>query len=89
MALLATVLAVVLYLNMSFQMKAQLLVGFYDRTCPRAESIIREEVHEAFFKNKGIAPGLVRAHFHDCFVRVMPPNGTNTQHSTFSLSLQL
>ena len=71
MALLATLLATVLCL--SSQIKAQLVVGFYNSRCPRTESIIGEEVLKAFLKDKGIAPGLVRAHFHDCFVRVMPP----------------
>nr|XP_027076635.1 peroxidase 5-like [Coffea arabica] len=67
MALLAALLATVLCL--SSQIKAQLVVGFYNSRCPRAESIIWEEVLKAFLKDKGIAPGLVRAHFHDCFVR--------------------
>ncbi|KAL3524479.1 hypothetical protein ACH5RR_017313 [Cinchona calisaya] len=64
---LAIILALVLYL--SCQIEAQLLVGFYNGSCPMAESIIREEVRKAFFKDKGIAPGLLRAHFHDCMVR--------------------
>ncbi|XP_075496667.1 peroxidase 5-like [Primulina tabacum] len=51
------------------QVEAQLRVDFYNNTCPNAESIIWEEVKGAFFRDKGIAPGLVRMHFHDCFVR--------------------
>ncbi|XP_073130150.1 peroxidase 5-like [Henckelia pumila] len=51
------------------QVEAQLRVDYYNKTCPNAESIIWEEVEEAFFRDKGIAPGLVRMHFHDCFVR--------------------
>ncbi|XP_073130149.1 peroxidase 5-like [Henckelia pumila] len=51
------------------QVEARLRVDFYSNTCPNAESIIWEEVKGAFLRDHGIAPGLVRIHFHDCFVR--------------------
>lgn len=60
----------VIILCLSSQIEAQLRVGFYENTCTNVESIIQEEVERAFITNKGIAPGLVRMHFHDCFVRV-------------------
>ncbi|KAI3990004.1 hypothetical protein MKX01_003707 [Papaver californicum] len=36
---------------------AQLEMGFYDQSCPKAEKIIKDYLY------------LIRMHFHDCFVR--------------------
>ncbi|KAA8545593.1 hypothetical protein F0562_020377 [Nyssa sinensis] len=44
-------------------------VGFYSRSCPRAESIIRSTVQSHFRSDPTVAPGLLRMHFHDCFVQ--------------------
>ncbi|KAL8189618.1 hypothetical protein R6Q57_029184 [Mikania cordata] len=42
--------------------------GFYSSTCPKAEATVRSTV-EAHFKNDPtVAAGLLRLHFHDCFV---------------------
>ncbi|KAK3414170.1 hypothetical protein EUGRSUZ_I02673 [Eucalyptus grandis] len=44
-------------------------VGFYSSSCPRAEAIIRSTVQAHFKSNPTVAPGLLRMHFHDCFVQ--------------------
>ncbi|KAI4367476.1 hypothetical protein MLD38_023210 [Melastoma candidum] len=46
-----------------------LRVGFYSRSCPRAESIVRSTVESHFKSNPVVAPKLLRMHFHDCFVQ--------------------
>ncbi|KAF4375875.1 cationic peroxidase 2 [Cannabis sativa] len=44
-------------------------VGYYSTKCPKAESIVRSTVESHFKTNPRIAPGILRMHFHDCFVR--------------------
>ncbi|CAK7346745.1 unnamed protein product [Dovyalis caffra] len=42
---------------------------FYDYSCPKAESIIRKQLKKVFKNDIGQAAGLLRLHFHDCFVQ--------------------
>jgi len=46
--------------------------NFYDKTCPKLKSIVRTELKKVFKDDIGQAAGLLRLHFHDCFVQVGP-----------------
>ncbi|KAK9989126.1 hypothetical protein SO802_029365 [Lithocarpus litseifolius] len=58
-------------------------VGFYSTTCPRAESIVSSTVQCHFNSDHTVAAGLLRMHFHDCFMRGCDASvlidGPNTQ----------
>ncbi|XP_018848120.1 peroxidase 12-like [Juglans regia] len=43
--------------------------SFYESSCPKLESIIRKKLAKVFKKDIGQAAGLLRLHFHDCFVQ--------------------
>lgn len=66
----ATVLAVQLQQS-SPGVVAFLVVGYYDLSCPNVETIVSTVVANAYQQDEGTAPGLVRLHFHDCFVQVL------------------
>ncbi|KAG2551693.1 peroxidase 2-like [Panicum virgatum] len=46
-----------------------LQVGYYNKSCPRVEHIVRDEVKKFVYKNAGVGAGLIRMLFHDCFVQ--------------------
>ncbi|KAG0588913.1 hypothetical protein M758_2G231800 [Ceratodon purpureus] len=63
------VLLVTLCLSiLSSAVKAQLVSDFYKTSCPNAESTITSAVNSSFNKRRASAPGVLRIHFHDCFV---------------------
>ncbi|KAK7336317.1 hypothetical protein VNO77_16854 [Canavalia gladiata] len=48
---------------------SELKVGFYESSCPEAESIVQKVVQKRFNRDKSITAALLRMHFHDCAVR--------------------
>nr|ADP37430.1 alkaline leaf peroxidase [Cynara cardunculus var. scolymus] len=42
---------------------------FYQTTCPQLQTIIRQQLQTVFNSDIGQAAGLLRLHFHDCFVQ--------------------
>ncbi|KAM3212920.1 hypothetical protein ACQJBY_065752 [Aegilops geniculata] len=67
-----------------------LQVGYYKKTCPRVEAIVRDEVKRFVYKNAGIGAGLIRMFFHDCFVQgcdasvLLDPTPANPQPEKLS-----
>lgn len=47
-----------------------LKVGFYKKTCPHVELIVKEVVDDVISKVPSLAAPLLGMHYHDCFVRV-------------------
>lgn len=50
--------------------EAQLQLGFYAKSCPRAEKIVLDYVNKHIHNGPSLAASFLRMHFHDCFVRV-------------------
>ncbi|KAJ7295112.1 hypothetical protein O6H91_Y212500 [Diphasiastrum complanatum] len=48
--------------------RAQLMASFYDKSCPKAQAIVKSVIQQAMQKDSRIGASLMRLHFHDCFV---------------------
>ncbi|CAI0625684.1 unnamed protein product [Linum tenue] len=48
---------------------AGLRTGYYDESCPDAETRALKTIRKAISKDVTVAAALLRLHFHDCFVR--------------------
>ncbi|CAI9116484.1 OLC1v1017645C1 [Oldenlandia corymbosa var. corymbosa] len=46
-----------------------LSLSFYDSICPNLESIVRKRLKKVYKDDIGQAAGILRLHFHDCFVQ--------------------
>lgn len=49
--------------------KCELQLNYYSESCPRAEEIIREQVHKLYYKHGNTAVSWIRNLFHDCIVK--------------------
>lgn len=54
------------FLTTSFSLE----LNFYRDSCPRAELIVKEVVQKHCQKDPSVPAGLIRLHFHDCFIKV-------------------
>jgi hypothetical protein len=52
---------------------AQLTTTFYDKSCPRALSIVNSAIIAAVLKEPRMGASLLRLNFHDCFVQASHP----------------
>ncbi|XP_043699179.1 peroxidase 25 [Telopea speciosissima] len=63
------VVLVIFLMGLSAKGQGGLKTGFYASSCPKAEAIVRSTVETHFNRDPTIAAGLLRLHFHDCFVQ--------------------
>ncbi|XP_026430090.1 peroxidase 62-like [Papaver somniferum] len=62
-----------------------LKLGFYKKTCPNVETIVRKTTASFFSQNSTLAAALLRMNFHDCFFKL---SKTNSQSSVGESSQQ-
>lgn len=64
---------VLILMSLGAEGEVDLKTGFYSSTCPKVEDIVRSTVEAHFKQDPSVASGLLRLHFHDCFVQVRTP----------------
>jgi hypothetical protein len=69
MVMRMTIVIMLLQLEL-IQVAEGLQVGYYTRTCPNVENIVKGVLSQKMQQNRGIAASVLRLHFHDCFVDV-------------------
>lgn len=63
------VIAIVGLLGLVGSANADLQMGFYYKSCPKAEQIVQDYVNKHIPNAPSLAAALIRLHFHDCFLR--------------------
>ncbi|XWS38832.1 hypothetical protein CRYUN_Cryun19dG0164300 [Craigia yunnanensis] len=48
---------------------SSIAIGFYSKSCPKAEKIVQHFVHQHMYNAPSLAAAFIRMPFHDCFVR--------------------
>ncbi|KAH6832285.1 hypothetical protein C2S53_005634 [Perilla frutescens var. hirtella] len=66
---MAVVMVSCMFVLVSGAPYSPLVVGYYRQSCPFAEIIVQKYVNKFVSLNPGLGAGLIRLHFHDCFVR--------------------
>ncbi|KAF7101139.1 hypothetical protein CFC21_102533 [Triticum aestivum] len=75
--------------------QADLQYGYYNTTCPGVEKLVRTKLEAIFAADSTLRAGLLRLHFHDCFVRgcdaslmLNSHNGTAEKHADPNLTVR-
>jgi peroxidase len=75
--------------------RADLQYDFYNTSCPGVETLVRDALTEVFAADSTVRAGLLRLHFHDCFVRgcdasimINSNNGTAEKNADPNLTLR-
>lgn len=69
-AVVVAMLIATLVLQVQVLQAQDIFVGFYDQSCPQAESIVTGTVREFNSRDPTTPAALLRLLFHDCFVEV-------------------
>ncbi|WOK96517.1 hypothetical protein Cni_G05224 [Canna indica] len=65
----SSIVKLLLLIPLLFSGADALSMDYYMMSCPFMEQIISNTVNQALNRNPGLAAGLLRLHFHDCFVQ--------------------